>query len=101
MVVKAVIQAYSYVMLWMSISIAVILFNKVRRECCRVAQQLVGTGGSYSLINPGQTRSQSMRLRSQLDIDKAAHGSTSAGSNVTPQSSRRHDQRRVNLHVPP
>lgn len=30
LVVKAVIQAYSYVIIWMSISIAVILFNKVR-----------------------------------------------------------------------
>jgi hypothetical protein len=29
-VVKAVIQAYSYVIIWMSISIGVILFNKVR-----------------------------------------------------------------------
>lgn len=32
MVVKAVIQAYSYVIIWMCISCAVILFNKVSSD---------------------------------------------------------------------
>lgn len=31
-VLKAVMQAYSYVIIWMSISIGVILFNKVRES---------------------------------------------------------------------
>jgi hypothetical protein len=47
LVVKAVIQAYSYVILWMSISCAVILFNKVS-ESDRCTHAVQGEGADHT-----------------------------------------------------